>query len=71
MGRDTLSTTSPLGWQDAAAVVAPVAVGAPDAGKSLRPAPRSRGSAGWLAPGTLPPDRASDPGEAAASGWLT
>lgn len=48
-----------------------MAVGAPDAGECLRPAPRGRGSAGWLAPGTLPPDRALDPDEAAASGWLT
>lgn len=45
--------------------------GGPGHGRVPQPAPCSRGSAGWLAPGTLPPDRASDPGEAAASGWLT
>ena len=48
-----------------------MAVGAPDAGECFRPALRGRGSAGWLAPGALPPHRASDPDEAAASGWLT
>lgn len=49
--------TGKAGGQDTVAVGAPVAVGALDTGECLRPALRSRGSAGWLAPGTLPPDR--------------
>ena len=39
------------------AMGARMAVGAPDAGECFRPALRGRGSAGWLAPGALPPHR--------------